>query len=614
MPQNYDSNLNSTILDATYKDESPLKTVEKIKKILSSYGIQTTENWGESGVEYCHSLRVNVVNTKLGVNGKGLTKEFALASAYGELMERMQLGLFSDSSVQKIGHYSEIVSQDEMIDTQELYGELPHWYEFLATKASQLDNETKSGKDIISTYANAEGKVAAVPFFNIATGKKVRIPRELRAVVCGSNGGAAGNTMEEAIVQAISEIFERNHQLRISKECISLPNIPDDVLKEFKIAYSIISNLRNKGFDIFIKDCSLGTRFPVVCVCAIDKKTGRYHTHFGAYPILEIAIERALTETFQGRNIEKFAKNEDFIYKASDVLSYRNAYMSLKIGSYIKTLDFFVGECKYPYNSNVGFSGKNNQELLSQILEYLASEGKEVLIYNSSCLGFPTYSVFIPKFSEVIFHSLSKKYNSFANAKSASQTLRNVKNAGFDDFLLSLLHISEMKKLSDIDSRLFSFATCANLPLSAEAPDRMLLSSSLAYIYYEMGNFNQALNHISGMLQLAQECDKEYLICIKRYLAMTLQGYNSEKTRELLELFHNKETVEKAYAYFDSGKNPFSDFVLSCDLHNCENCQLKSMCYYKYTMSLISIVREKSKELSFDELAQSLNKYFPKNN
>lgn len=615
MSQNYNDNFNSTLLDATYKDESPLKTVEKIKRILATYDIKTTETWGDSGVEHCHSLRVDVVNTNFGANGKGLSKEFALASAYGELMERMQLGLFSDSSVQKIGHYSEVVSQDEMVDALELYNELPYWYEFLASKASQLDNDTKTGMDIFAPYVNEEKKVAAVPFYNIVTGKKVRVPREIRAVVCGSNGGAAGNTMEEAVVQAISEIFERNHQLRITRERISLPDIPEDTLKKFTFAYNIIDSLRNMGFDVFVKDCSLGTPFPVVCVCYINKKTGKYHTHFGASPILEIALERALTESFQGRNVEKFARNEDFIYDTSNLLSYRNIYLDLKKGDYLKTPAFFLDQCKHPYNSQVGFSGKNNKELLSQIIEYLAKQGKDVLIYNSSCLGFPTYSVLIPEFSEVIFHSLSKKYNSFANAKAASRILRNLKDANFDDFLLLLLHVSEMKKLADVDPRLFSFSTCANLPLNpAKTPGSMLLSSSIAYVYYEMGNFSQALNHISSMLQLAQECDKEYLTCVKRYLAMTLQGYSAEKTKELISLFHKKETVEKAYACFDAGKNPLGDFVLNCDLNNCDNCQLNSLCYYKYTMSLISIVKEKSKELNFEDLANSLSEYSPKNN
>ena len=607
------NDFNNTLLDATYKDDSPVKTVEKIKAILGKYGIQTTERWSESGVEHCYSLRVSVDNTNFGVNGKGLTKEFALASAYGELMERMQLGLFSDSSVQKIGHYSEVVSVDEMFSAKELYSELPFWYDFLAEKANELDNSQRSGYDMLSSYENELGEISAVSFYNLMSKKRVHIPRELRAIVCGSNGGAAGNTMEEAIVQAISEIFERNYQQRIVKGLINPPAIPESVLKGFKVAYSIISNLRSMGFEITVKDCSLGGKFPVVCVCYIDKRTGKYHTHFGAYPVLEIAIERALTESFQGRSVDKFAENEDFIFNSKDLTSYRSIYLNLKKGNYIKTPDFFLGECKYSYNENMGFTGKSNYELLSQLIEYVESMGKEILVYNSSCLGFPTYCVFIPTFSEVIFHSLSKKHNSFENAKEACKILRDLPSAKFDDYLLLMLHISEMRKLYDIYPKLFSFATCANLPLSStnKEIDSFLLSISLAYVYYEMGNLSKALDHLTKAIPFINGEGKEYLVCIKRYLTMSLQGYGEEKIKSLINMFHTEATAKKAFSSFAKGTNPFVDFVLHCDLNSCENCRINSLCNYKHTMSLISIIKEKTKELSFDELEGNLEKYSP---
>ena len=90
-------------LDRTFKDDSPLDTVKKIKGILKSYGIETEEKWMDSGVPYCYSLRVSVYGTVFGTNGKGVTKELALASGYGELMERLQLGRILKSDQQKDG-------------------------------------------------------------------------------------------------------------------------------------------------------------------------------------------------------------------------------------------------------------------------------------------------------------------------------------------------------------------------------------------------------------------------------------------------------------------------------------------------------------------------------
>ena len=606
--------LNSTLRDASFKDDSPVKTVEKIKGILGEYGIKTIEIWNESGVDYCYSLRLNIEGTAFGVNGKGLTREFALASAYGELIERVQLGLFGDSSVQKLGLYADAVSSDAMMSPSELLEQMSDWYEYLSSKAQELDGTLVSGEEILSRFVNGDGKIACMRFFNLMSGKSMYIPRELCGILYGSSGGAAGNSPEEAIVQALSEIVERHFKQRIINECISLPDIPEDVLEKCTVAYGIITALREKGFKVLVKDCSLGTEFPVVCVCYIHKSSGRYHTHFGAYPIFEIALERTLTESFQGRNIESFTSNEDFIYSTKDLGSYRSVYKELKKGAYDKTAEFFVGDCKYPYNASVGFKADSNKELLPLLLKFFEKEGYEVLVYDSSCLGFPTCKVLVPKFSEVILHSVSEKNNSFKNMKSAIKALRNPKSAGFDDYLLLLMHISEMKKLGDLDKRLFNFSTCSNLAMSHNSVmDSYLMASSLGYVYYEMMNPSKALSYVNAMLPLAKKEDADFLLCLKRYLSMTLSGHSDDLTKRLLEFFHSKETVLRLYSFIDSGKNPLSDFVLQCDLESCESCIAKSVCVQRYTSSLISLIHKKTGEMDFEKSKAELSRYCLKN-
>ena len=603
--------MNNSLIDAQFKDASPTKTVERIKEILSSHKIKAIESWSESGVEHCFSLRVNIAGTNFGTNGKGLTKEFALASAYGELMERMQLGLFGDSSVQKLGYFNYAIGANEAISAEQLYNELPSWYDYLAKRINSLDNEGIDGKALLSRFVNSDNKIESVKFYNLMNGRTVLVPRDLRCIVCGSNGGAAGNSMEEAIVQAISEIVERHYKLKILSQQISLPDIPEGVLKNYPTAYKIIENVRNKGFRVIVKDCSLGTAFPVVCVCYINEKTGKYHTHFGAYPVLEIALERTLTESFQGRNIDDFTKNQDFIYSSMELFSYKNVYRDLKKGDYLKTPMFFIGECKHQYNEGVGFSGKNNAELLSQLIEFFDKQGLEIFVRDASSLGFPTYNVFIPTYSEILFHSLSKKhFSSFSYTQAAIKTLRNLKDASFDDYLLLLLHIDEMKKLSTIDNRLFNFANCANLMLDRNQNlNEYLMSSSLAYVYYAMGNLTQALSFLEKMIPLAGENDTEYLLCLKRYLAMLVNNYNENDANRLVKFFHKETTISRLFSYIDNGLNPFEKFVLSCDCVSCDACIIKDICKQKYTQFLINLVNENSKMLSFEAFTNFIKKY-----
>lgn len=74
-----------------YKDSTPTKTLKKIKGILSDLNIEVQEIWFPKSSINTYSLRLQFKNAPLyGVNGKGITKDLALASAYGELIERLE--------------------------------------------------------------------------------------------------------------------------------------------------------------------------------------------------------------------------------------------------------------------------------------------------------------------------------------------------------------------------------------------------------------------------------------------------------------------------------------------------------------------------------------------
>ncbi|MGN0452728.1 MAG: hypothetical protein ACI4GZ_02890, partial [Ruminococcus sp.] len=91
------------LIDRKFKDADPVDTVNRIKEILDSLGIEVEENWVESGIRNCYSLRVNIKGTQIGTNGKGITKEFAAASGYAEFMERLQTELILKGKARR-GH------------------------------------------------------------------------------------------------------------------------------------------------------------------------------------------------------------------------------------------------------------------------------------------------------------------------------------------------------------------------------------------------------------------------------------------------------------------------------------------------------------------------------
>ena len=68
-------------IDEKFKDEKPEITVDNIIKKLNSIGINISERWNDSKIDNCCSLRITVDGKIPGTNGKGITKEFARASA-----------------------------------------------------------------------------------------------------------------------------------------------------------------------------------------------------------------------------------------------------------------------------------------------------------------------------------------------------------------------------------------------------------------------------------------------------------------------------------------------------------------------------------------------------
>lgn len=594
------------LIDEQFKDARPLKTVERIREILCCHGIEIEEKWIDSNVPHCFSLRVIVKGTTFGTNGKGLTKELALASAYGELMERMQLGFVGSLETQKSGRFAADDNIGQRIEPHILL-QKRSWFENWSEQLYAVTGKRLSPEQILAQITEEDGKVAVLPVYNITSNCREYFPKVIRQYVYGSNGCAAGNTLEEAIVQAIGEIVERHYKMIILSEDKAVPDIPDEVLQRFKTAYSIITYLRGKGMRVLVKDCSLGTKFPVVCVCYINQKTGKYHTHFGANPILEIALERALTESFQGRNVENFANVERFTYKSSEVMSPKNLIEELVYGVSEKPPSFFVGETTLQWNSEVGFSGSNNRELLIEAIEFFEKQGYEILIQEGSCLGFPTCRVVIPGCSEKLVHRLDLENDISTYENFTVRTFRNPVKAGLDDYLGMILHINHLKEIMPQGHKKNSFAVGANLSVKlTPQEDAFLKEATFGYVHYAMGRRSQAIQCATKMLAAAQESEQEPLLCLKRYLQLVENGYKADRITEILRFFHQEHTVEQLFARIENG-NPFEPYVLRCEMVCDENCRLYKSCGQTRADRIVRLVAQKTGEMNFDRFVTEMN-------
>jgi ribosomal protein S12 methylthiotransferase accessory factor len=116
---------------------------------------------------------------------------------------------------------------------------------------------------------------------------------------------SAGNTQNEAQVQSLSEIFERYVKNKIIAEGLCLPEIPVSVLERFPTILADIRELESHGYHLRVCDASLGGLYPVMSVTLINPKDGSVFASFGAHPSFEVALERTVTELFQGRSLDQ---------------------------------------------------------------------------------------------------------------------------------------------------------------------------------------------------------------------------------------------------------------------------------------------------------------------
>lgn len=599
--------ISQTIIDGQFKDQTPEATVQRIQQILASHGIAVEEEWRQTSVPYCYAMSVKVIGTTFQTNGKGLTREFARASGYAELMERLQLGFICSPQSQKEDNSRIALDSQKSIPAQELLCANRKWFEQISRRIDEFHAPAATPEQILSDLSDAEGNVSAVPFFNLCDGTTAYFSTALFQRVYGSNGCAAGNTPEEAIVQAISETIERCHTLRVINEELALPDIPEPELEKYPVSMSIIRFIQENGYRVLVKDCSLGEKFPVVCICIVDPRTGRYYTHLGAYPVFEIALERALTESFQGRSIDRIATYDDLQYRREDGFKFASICTEFTVGAWEKPPVFFVGEPKYPYNPAAGFTGQRNRELLDQCLDYFRERGLDVLVRDSSCLGFFTCQVLIPGYSEIFLNRTCLKNSDTRYRAHATKVLRDPVAATSQEMLGYLMNLEQRRQYGSTMVKKYNFATESKLPLAiTSAENDFLASAAQGYVYWALGRRSESLRCVQTMMRCCTDDAQEPLLGLKRMISIKLSKNSQDITEQTLRFFHTAETAAWLQRCLNENENPFRRFVLNCSPEKCGDCRFRDRCCKQRVDEISDLIRNKVNELDFDDFAQRM--------
>lgn len=582
-------------INIRFKDMPPEKTVEKIQGILKSLGIELEEKWTDSGIENCCSVHVSVKGVyPFFTNGKGVSKALARASAYGEFIERLQCGLFLykfQSITRDFSMNLQSYAPDGKYMTMAELEENGEWMDYVVQTYGSSLTRKKLAEQCKVYACTDEDKIWTIPYYSLFENKYVYLPAGFVEHVYSANGCCAGNTREEAWVHALSEMMERRSTITMLTSGKAAPVIPEEVIRRYPVASKILDTIRASGrYDIRVFDFSLGSGLPVVATRIIDKKNHGYIVNTSADPVLEIAIDRTLTEIFQGRKLDTFGSIHDggTLEEAGAIPMAHNVLNQIENGNGVFSLDFFTEEMSDngEYVAFEDHRGKNNRQLLEYMLGLYRTLNRPVYVRNYSFLGFPCYQFVVPGFSETRGLRLVEPVCEYALGDAVQKAFRNVADADVSELMMMLAF---HKKVSTAFSRKHNFRGLAGLPMS-QTHNRRLLALTLSCAAYRLGRYAAARSYLAGVLgdKSAEPQDQDYFRCIDRYLSLKLAKVSDDRIHLILGKFYEQQTVDKLYDCLDSGKTPYDPYLVKCDTASCAECCYQADCAYTQSRQIIA--------------------------
>ena len=389
------------------KDLPLEQTIANMSGVLAALGIKIEIASWRNIIPNVWSLHIRDAHSPMCfTNGKGATKESALASALGEYIERLNNNHF----------YAGAFWGEDIANAAFVHYPNERWFKpgrKDALPAEILDDHCLSiynpdgelrGSHLVDTNSgNVQRGICSLPFVRQSDGKVVYFPSNLVENLYVSNGMSAGNTLAEAQVQCLSEIFERAVKREILESEIALPDVPIEVLAKYPGILAGIQGLEEQGFPVLVKDASLGGTYPVMCVTLMNPRTGGVFASFGAHPSFEVALERSLTELLQGRSFEGLNDLPQPTFTSEAVTEPNNFVEHFIDSSGIVSWRFFSAKANFDF-VEWDFSGQgenSNAQEAATLLGILEAMGQEVYTAVHDQLGAVACRILVPGYSEI---------------------------------------------------------------------------------------------------------------------------------------------------------------------------------------------------------------------
>jgi len=516
---------------------APLEeSIARMQVVLADVGCKTTSSPEKHPLENCYSVNLASVEAPDHIysNGKGIVSEASLASALGEYIERLQTNnFFIDFHLANRKYYPDEVAFE--------YGGgyLNDELRLLYNPDGELHDE-----DLVDFNSDYEDRVVALPFTKQVTGETVYFPLNILSNLYVSNGLASGNTPHEAQVQALSEIFERYVKIMTIKNGYALPEFPDDIVQSFKRPHRDVLALRKAGYIVKVLDASLGGRYPVTAISLINPENASLFVSFGAHPILEVSLERTMTELMQGRGLENLDGFEVPTFDMG-IVSDSSNLESHFIDSNGKLGFRFLSTVKSFAYTPWRYQGEGNEAEYDYLTDILTQMGKTMYLREYRYLGFYSCQMLVPGVSEV-YPIEDLVYNNRNSGKRIRQMVLHFKEYDCEDILDAIDSLEDTLNVEKYIGVIFEH--------------NFTMLEFRAQMYLSLGNTEEALaalefgtNKLGHVVAELIRMDQENLV---------LEEYETS----LFTIF-GREKVEKALRII-KGEDFLVDATLHGDYHN----------------------------------------------
>jgi bacteriocin biosynthesis cyclodehydratase domain-containing protein len=270
-------------------------------------------------------------------SGKGSSDAQARASALCETLERFS-GVYQGDEATIRGSMAGLAAREPDGGEPVHVNALQQFSERQFEQREAINALTDDVRKQVPQRFTADSVIDWTPAWSIASGARRLVPLNYcyaetpdtgASAFCihNPNGSAAGSCIEEAVLQGLLELVERDAAAIWWYNQVARPGVD---IASFADPYfdALLAEYASLGWQLWALDITHDLQIPAIVALARNADTGRFSIGFGCHLDSRIALQRALTEVNQLLDVTAAAAtpwdhtklaSEQFLYPAADL-------------------------------------------------------------------------------------------------------------------------------------------------------------------------------------------------------------------------------------------------------------------------------------------------------